>query len=1250
MNGDNEGVREVVPGFASRERRIDRFEAAWVRGERPCIEDYLPGDPTERLAVLHELVHAELEYRIKAGEAARVEEYLARFPELAGVAVATLVAAEYRHRQVHEPALDPAEYIRRFPAYRHQLADLTQAPAARAALTTPPPDGDTGLVGSRYRPLSLHARGGLGEVYLARDEELSREVALKRMRRGHVSEADCCRFVREGEITGGLEHPGVVPVHGLTRDADGRPCYAMRFVRGQTLQHAIAQFHAAAAADRGLALRQLLTRFVAVCNTIAYAHSKGVVHRDLKPANIMLGDYGETLVVDWGLAKRQDCPGEADGPGGNGSAPASERRDGATATGDVLGTPAFMSPEQAVGRPGLVGPASDIYCLGATLYALLTGRPPCHADSVAETLRKVQQGDFAPPRKVRPDTPRALEAICLKAMAREPAARYTTAGELAADVERWLADEPVRAYREPWMSRSGRWVRRHRTLVTSLAAVLGVSVLLGGGTVGWLAARQAETVRAARADLDETDRLQREEKWADAQAALQRAEARLGNGGPAKLRDRAQQAEANLALVKQVEEILDKFATPSDGMTSAQRGIRIETAISQAFDRYGWDPSGLPTAEAAQRLRDSPIQGRLLTALELWAYYKGWANLPGGDHLMSIIAGADPEPWRNELRQAWMRRDGATLSQLIGQADVWKLPLATLLAVGRMSSRADNSPDVLRFLKAAQKRAPEDGWINLNLGNRLWQAEASKAESVGYLQVALARWPGNVAVRRWVAMAQEESGALAEAELTYKELLRDNPNYAEAHDGLGLTYFRQGRIEQAEAECRTAIALKPEFGSAHQTLGHVLEWQGKLTDALASYDEAIRLKYPRAWVHVNRAVVLRELHRPSESEAACLNAIRAEPGLALAHYHLGLALEEQNKLPEALAAYEAALRSDHAYAEAQNNIGVVLRKQGKYAQSEEAFRKAIRLNPTLPEAHAALARALVINAETIRLNPTLPEPHAGLALSLLHQDRLPEAEAAAREAIYLRPEDARAHFTLGNILRKAGQQEKAIGEWREAIRLQPAFKEAAGNLAGTLADLGRFEESLQVVRQCPRLGAEWVARAEQLVALGRRLPQVLTGKDKPADAEQIEFARLCLRKKLYGKAARFFEAAFAAEPRLAENLTSSDRYDAARAGALAAADTARLDDAERARFRRQTLGWLRTDLGLWAKQLETGTPEARRAVRGPLQKCREDKDLAGLRDPAVIGKLPEAEWEPWLKLWADIDALLRRAEGPLPGS
>src|SRR5262249_23567156 len=252
------------------------------------------------------------------------------------------------------------------------------------------------------------------------------------------------------------------------------------------LQEAIARFHETDEAGCGLALRQLLGRFVAVCNTIAYAHSRGVVHRDLKPANIMLGDYGETLVIDWGLAKRLGDFGGARPPDEDGAPlPVGDGSDGGTATGDVLGTPAFMSPEQGAGRHDAVGPASDIYGLGATLYALLTNRPPFDGDSLAELLQRVQRGDFPPPRQLRPETPRALEAICLKAMAREPAARYATALDLAAEVERWLADEPVRAYREPWTGRARRWVRRHRTLVASVMSALLLALLLGGAGGLW---------------------------------------------------------------------------------------------------------------------------------------------------------------------------------------------------------------------------------------------------------------------------------------------------------------------------------------------------------------------------------------------------------------------------------------------------------------------------------------------------------------------------------------------------------------------------------------------------------------------------------------------------------------------------------------------------------------------------------------------------------------------------------------------
>ena len=251
--------------------------------------------------------------------------------------------------------------------------------------------------GVRYRVLRPHAKGGLGEVFVAEDTELHREVALKEIQERHADNPDSRgRFVLEAEVTGGLEHPNIVPVYGLGHYADGRPYYAMRFIRGDSLKDAIERFHRSDSLSplRGekfslLAFRKLLGRFVDVCNAIAYAHSRGVLHRDLKPGNIMLGKYGETLVVDWGLAKPlgRTEPREQPDRDERTLHPASGSSVIETLAGTAVGTPAFMSPEQAAGRLDELGPASDVYSLGATLYVLLTGQAPFKGDA-GEVLKR----------------------------------------------------------------------------------------------------------------------------------------------------------------------------------------------------------------------------------------------------------------------------------------------------------------------------------------------------------------------------------------------------------------------------------------------------------------------------------------------------------------------------------------------------------------------------------------------------------------------------------------------------------------------------------------------------------------------------------------------------------------------------------------------------------------------------------------------------------------------------------------------
>jgi len=356
---------------------------------------------------------------------------------------------------------------------QRSLAELPSIQATAPTSTVIYQTGDRG----RYSLKHLHARGGIGQVWLAHDADLGRDVALKELRPEQVNNPTAlARFLDEARITGQLEHPGAVPVYELIRQSpDHSPCYTMRFINGQTLAEAARAYHRKRVESQAdpLDLVTLLNAFVAVCNTVAYAHSRGVVHRDLKGPNVVLGSFGEVVVLDWGLAKVLSQPvGETDPFLDLRVTPSDEGR---TVGGQVMGTPGYMAPEQAAGRPDLIDFRTDVYGLGAILYEILTGRPPFEGPDLLDVLRMVREEEPVPPRRLNGEVSSALESASLRALAKDPARRPASASQLAAEVQYWQDLQRRRA--EEALKRANEELTDSNAQLQKLAADLEAKIL-----------------------------------------------------------------------------------------------------------------------------------------------------------------------------------------------------------------------------------------------------------------------------------------------------------------------------------------------------------------------------------------------------------------------------------------------------------------------------------------------------------------------------------------------------------------------------------------------------------------------------------------------------------------------------------------------------------------------------------------------------------------------------------------------------
>jgi eukaryotic-like serine/threonine-protein kinase len=820
----------------------------------------------------------------------------------------------------------------------------TLTPAASLASTVPRTEGrDFGCTtppsqgGPRFRILRPHAKGGIGEVFVALDTELNREVALKRMQDRHANNpAGRCRFVLEAEVTGGLEHPGIVPIYGLGRDPDGRPFYAMRLIRGESLKQAIAAFHEAVGKPesdptaRSLELRQLLRRFVDVCNAVEYAHRRGVLHRDLKPGNIMVGPYGETLVVDWGLARASALATAGTSPAG------AERplrvlsaADGSSETlpGSVLGTPGYMSPEQAAGELDRLGPRSDVYSLGATLYCLLTGRPPFSELDPGDVLRAVRGGEFVPARQVDRAIDPALEAVCHKAMALNPEDRYPSPRALAEDVERWMADEPVTAHREPLAARARRGMRRHRTAVTAavvaaLVAVVGfaaTAVVHARANVELRAANERETARFRLAmEAIESfhtgvteDFLLKEDKFKD-------------------LRDKLLRKAAD-------------FYSRLEGLLKDQRDRSSRAALGRAYFELGrlTDQIGNKPDALAVHRKGLAIRRELAAS-------SGGAVDAVADVARSLRQIAS-------LREAMGDTSGAMESYDEGRR------------VGEGIAPSGKLPDDVAALVAAILF--DIGWLQSQTG-RPEQAWASYRACRASRQRLADTNPA----------ANEFRRNLASVDVALGILLADTDRSAEA---LG-SYARARAVLQALADANPGdVLIKQALASDLNELGLLLSQIGRSAEALEVYRQALAIwrglgaAHPSVTDFQARVALV-------QSNIGVLHADAGRWSEALAAYRL--ALEVRRKLADA---NPSVSDFQNGVAFSLNAIGDTLDHLDRGAEAREALDRAL-----------AIAEGLVsANPGVIPYRETLAMTLGLTGRARWHEDRPAEAATMLRRAI-----------------------------------------------------------------------------------------------------------------------------------------------------------------------------------------------------------------------------------------------------------
>ncbi len=1191
-----------------------------------------------------------------------------------------------------------------------------------------------------YEMLGEIARGGMGVVYKGRDRDLDRDLAIKVLRDRHRHNLELSqRFIEEARIGGRLDHPGVVPVHEVGYLEDKRPYFTMKLVKGRTLAELLAErksldddiprfltifeqvcqtmaySHARGVIHRDLKPANIMTgafgevqvmdwglaKVIRLKNEGEFAstnddprdaaqsaenpeeieslegssrpksssHPAGENSRD--PRDPLSSERAETYVEDDGDFSSSSHVLMTDlrpSPAGMGDL---------SRPGTILGTPSYMSPEQARGEIDKIGPTADVFGLGAILCEILTGKPPYTGKTPYDIARQAALADLSKvqERLATRSVDSELSGIMLKCLSINRMDRPRDAGEVAGAIVSYTnrVSERLKAAEHEGVvarARAVEEVKRRRLAVGLAATVIAAVIAIVAGRL-WVERRRAERLINTRTSVYEViaNALELEAKakssgdnlgiWDQAAVIADHARSVLEAGeGDSETRDRVwemiariqaerEDARNRVRRVRRDETLRSELERIRSSRGDDINPIDLDSKMIETFKTYGIDFASFdrPAADAefdraienlSERIRQMPESLGLdvAAALDDWALDLKTRSKPEHQwrRLIELARHCDRDPFRREVRAAMLAEgsQSATLERIAARVSLDTLEKHGGYLLGVALRDAGLLDPAVHVLEAMQRSHPRDLWINAALGETLKRFQPP-------------RW--NEAIR-------------------YDMIVRSiRP---ELGHPLGRDLLELGSLAAAESLFRELTRLVPGNSGYHNGLGHTLSKLGRYDDAIAEFREALRV-FPKSWdVHKNLAIVYLESGNLDLALIETRTAIELNPKAAAALFDAAEALRKKGKIEPAIAVLRELIRLKPDDHDGWNVLGLFLIDEKRYDDAVDVFRRGIARFPD--RFHLGLGIALRDRgdfdlayreiAESVRNAPQKPDPHHYLGLTYLDRGMLGEAITEFRAALDREPKPKARFwilFELGAALSMREDYAGAVGAFRQALIIDPKFTDARRLIGRNLEYQSHFLDALYELKKAyedgpkPIVGAapsrEWIDDLERLIRFEPRLEACLAGKDRPGDAlEWIAYAELCLWKaRRPAQAVRAYEKAFELSPELADSVESSYRTFAARAATAAASghgsDSAELDDRTRGELRRRALDWLEADLAYRIKQ----GPNQALKLEYDLTLKLNHRDFEPFRNPEALAKSPEPERSRWIAYWRNAERACRDA-------